>query len=163
MAGLNSFFLKSKRFCILESTVDLHPRQISEVKNKYELRVDIQGVPVNMEIKWRLLYRLRSMRHFYMNTIIAVFQFSHLMSKTRAPGLEIFKMRSTIFVFTKLTKIYFKICTNFNLFNKSKLSKFFSSSFKTQERCWPLSFKLVRRLRTASFLHLLCHALNIRN
>ena len=119
----NSFFLKSERFCILKSTVDLHPMQISEVKNKYELRVNIQGVPLNMRITWRLLYRLRSMWHFYMNTIIAVFQFTHLISKT--PGLEIFKMRSsTIFVFTKLTTWYISkyVQTSIYLINKNCLN-----------------------------------------
>ena len=40
---------------------------------------------------------------FFMNLIIAVFQFKHLISKT--PVLEIFKMWSTIFVFSKLTEI----------------------------------------------------------
>ena len=43
------------------------------------------------------------MRHFFLNTIIAVFQLKHLKSKT--PGLEIFKMWSTIFVSSKLTEI----------------------------------------------------------
>ena len=57
----------------------------------------------NMGIQWRLLYRLRSMRHFFINTILAVFQLKHLISKT--PGLEIFKMWSTLFVSSKLTEI----------------------------------------------------------
>ena len=43
------------------------------------------------------------MWQFFMNTIIAVFQLKHLTSKT--PGLEIFKMWSTIFVSSKLKKI----------------------------------------------------------
>ena len=64
---------------------------------------DGKGVSINMGIKWRLLYRLRSMRHFFMNTIIAVFQFTNLILKK--PGLEIFKMRANIFVSSKLTEI----------------------------------------------------------
>ena len=59
------------------------------------------------------------MWHFLMNTIIAVFQLKHPISKT--PDLDIFKMWSTIFVSSKLTEIL-QICKNFNLFNKSKLS-----------------------------------------
>ena len=43
------------------------------------------------------------MWHFFINTTIAVFQLKHLISKT--PGLNIFKMWSTIFVFSKLTEI----------------------------------------------------------
>ena len=56
-------------------------------------------------------------RHFFMNTIIAVFQLRHLISNK--PGLGIFKMWSTIFASSKLTEIL-RIWTNFNLFNKSK-------------------------------------------
>ena len=40
---------------------------------------------------------------FFMNTIIVVFQFKHLISKTT--GLDISKMWSTIFVSSKLTEI----------------------------------------------------------
>ena len=35
----------------------------------------IQGVPINMGIQWPLLYSLRYMRHFFMNTFIAVLIF----------------------------------------------------------------------------------------
>ena len=42
----------------------------------------IKDVPINMGIQGRLLCRLRSMRHFFTNTIIAVFQLKHLISKT---------------------------------------------------------------------------------
>ena len=42
------------------------------------------------------------MRHFFMNTISAVLRFKHLIPKT--PDLEIFKMRSTIFVSSKLNE-----------------------------------------------------------
>ena len=80
-------------------------------------KIMIQGVPINKGIQWRHLYHLRSMRHFYMNRFKAVFQLRHLISKT--PGLEIFKMWSNIFVFSKLTEIL-QNCTNFNLSNKSK-------------------------------------------
>ena len=68
--------------------------------------------------------RLRSMRHFFMNTI------TNISSKT--PGLEIFKMLSTIYVSSKLLEIL-QICENFNLFNKLKLSEYLISSsiFKT--------------------------------
>ena len=54
----------------------------------------IQSVPISTGIKRRLLYRLRSMHNFFINIIIAVFQLTHLISK--APGLQIFKMWSTI-------------------------------------------------------------------
>ena len=43
------------------------------------------------------------MRHFFMNTIIAVFQLRQLLSKK--PGLGIFKMWSTIFASSKWTEI----------------------------------------------------------
>ena len=43
------------------------------------------------------------MRQFFMNTIIAVFQLKHLISKT--PGLKIFKMWYTIFESSKLTDL----------------------------------------------------------
>ena len=59
----------------------------------------LQGVPINMEVQLRLLYHLQSMRNFFMNTIIAVFQFKHLKSKT---------LWSTTFIFEKFTEI----CTN---------------------------------------------------
>ena len=42
------------------------------------------------------------MWNFFLDSIIAVFQFKHLISKT--PSLEIFKMWSTIFVYSKLTE-----------------------------------------------------------
>ena len=80
-------------------------------------KIMIQGVPINKGIQWRHLYHLRSMRHFYMNRFKAVFQLRHLISKT--PGLEIFKMWSNIFVFSKLTEILKNLYTNFNLFYKS--------------------------------------------
>ena len=108
----------------------------------------------NMGIQWRLLYRLRSMQHFFMNTSIAVFQLKHFISKT--PGLQIFKMWSTIFVISKLTEILRS--RNFSLFNKSKLSYCLISSsiFKTQGR-----YTTVRH--TASFFYFLCYVIIIRN
>ena len=67
----------------------------------------LQSVPINIKIKWQILYRLRSMVDFLMSTIVAVFQLKHLMSKT--PGLEIFKMWSIIFISSKLTEILQKL------------------------------------------------------
>ena len=49
-------------------------------------------------------YSFTSMQHFFMNTIISVFQFKHLITKT--PGHEIFKMWNTIFVSSKLRKTF---------------------------------------------------------
>ena len=90
----------------------------------------VQGVPISMEIQWRILCRHWSMRHFYHeHVIIVVFQLKHLISKT--PGLEIFKIWSVIFI------------SNLNLFNKSKYL-ISSSIFKL----WNYE-KLVRN--TASF------------
>ena len=73
-----------------------------------------------------------SMCHFFMNTIISIFQFTHLISKT--PGLEIFKTLSTIFVSLKLAEILQNL-TNFNSFDKSKLSRIFDIflNFKTKK------------------------------
>ena len=59
----------------------------------------LQGVPINMGIKGRLL-------QFFMTTIIAVFQFKHLISE--APGLEIFELWSNI--------LYYKIDGNIGKF-----------------------------------------------
>ena len=60
------------------------------------------------------------MRHFLMNTTIAVFQLKRLISKT--PGLEIFKMWSTIFVSSKIIGDIAKfVNTNFNLLNQNCL------------------------------------------
>ena len=60
------------------------------------------------------------MRHFLMNTTIAVFQLKRLISKT--PGLEIFKMWSTIFVSSKIIGDIAKfVYTNFNLLNQNCL------------------------------------------
>ena len=67
----------------------------------------LQSVPINIKIKWQILYRLRSMVDFLMSTIVAVFQLKHQMSKT--PGLEIFKMWSIIFISSKLTEILQKL------------------------------------------------------
>ena len=50
----------------------------------------VKIVPINVGIL--LLYRLQSVRHFFIITIIAVFQFKYLISKS--PYHEIFKMWS---------------------------------------------------------------------
>ena len=91
------------------------------------------------------------MQHFFMNTSIAVFQLKHFISKT--PGLQIFKMWSTIFVISKLTEILRS--RNFSLFNKSKLSYCLISSsiFKTQGRYTTVRHSLVFSL----------YVINIRN
>ena len=81
------------------------------------------------------------MRNCFMSTIVATFQLKHRnrfslrCSKCGIPFLNLHNCMR-----------HCKICTNFNLFNKSIL--------KTHE-------KLVRR--TASFSHFLCNALKIRN
>ena len=62
----------------------------------------IQGVQINNK-HGNSVTTFIFMRHFFMNTIIAVFQLKHLISTT--PGLKIFKMRCTIFVSSKLTEI----------------------------------------------------------
>jgi len=80
---LHQVFFKENRICFLKSG-KLYKRK--SYINKLNL-FKIQGVPINMVIQWRLLYRLRYMRHFFMNTFIAVFQLKHLLSK--APGLDI--------------------------------------------------------------------------
>ena len=69
----------------------------------------------------------------FMITINAVFQFKHLISEES--GLENFKIWSNIFVLQNWRR-YWKICTNVNLLNKSKLSQYLISSFifTTQER-----------------------------
>jgi len=57
--------------------------------------------------------------HFSINTNIPVFQFKHLISE--APGLEIYEMWSTFYVFSKLTEILENLY-KCQLFHKSKLS-----------------------------------------
>ena len=81
-----------------------------------------------------------------MKTIIAVFQFIHLISKT--PGLAIFKMCSTLFVSSKLTEILQ------NLYKFQYISKL--SQYPGQ------LLRLKKCTYTASFLYFLCHAFNIR-
>jgi len=46
------------------------------------VQIMIQGVPINMGIQWRLLYCLRSLQHFFMNTILAVYQLKQIISET---------------------------------------------------------------------------------
>ena len=60
------------------------------------------------------------MLHFFMNTIIAVFQLKYLITKT--PCIKIFKLWLTNFVSSKIDIRYCKIFTNSNLFNKLKFS-----------------------------------------
>ena len=120
-------------------------RRLSAVKSLFQVH-QIQGVPINIGNQWRLLYRLRSIRHFFMKTIIAVFQFMHLISKT--PGLAIFKMCSTLFVSSKLTEILQ------NLYKFQYISKL--SQYPGQ------LLRLKKCTFTASFLYFLCHAFNIR-
>ena len=84
-----------------------------------------------------------------MNTIIAVFQLKHLISKT--PRLEIFKMWSTIFYLQNWRR-FCKIWTNFlvsNIFVNLEIqeSYFMKSSSGVQP----------------PFFYFLCHALYIRN
>ena len=57
----------------------------------------------NLHVQRLNLKVLKLKYTFLMNTIIAVFQIKHLILKT--PGLELFKMWSTIFVTSKLTEI----------------------------------------------------------
>ena len=63
----------------------------------------LQGVPIKMGIKWRFLFSLQSMWHFFMNTINAEFQLKHIISKT--PTLQILKM-SRICVSSKLMQSF---------------------------------------------------------
>ena len=74
--------------------------------------------------------------------------FTHLIPKT--PGLEIFNMRFTIFVSSKLVQILQNF-TNVNFFNNSNLSlQLTSSSICKHEKGRSFHEKLVER--TASFL-----------
>ena len=64
------------------------------------VQIMIQGVPINMGIQWRLLYCLRSLQHFFMNTILAVYQLKHLISETHWSWdfqNVVFHLPSTIF------------------------------------------------------------------
>jgi len=110
----------------------------------------VQGVPINMTI--------------FMNTIL---QYSSINILNRKWLVLRFSKWGLPFLNLQNWRRYWKICTNFNLFNKSKLSLYLitSSIFRTRERyigiCRPLSVKLVRR--TTSLLYFLCHSLNIRD
>ena len=58
---------------------------------------NLQGVPINMRIHWRLLYSLRSTRHFLHER-----NYCSSPAKTSSietPGLEFFEMWSTILVY----------------------------------------------------------------
>ena len=74
-------------------------------------------IPINMEINWRLLYRLCSMRDCFV-----VSQLKHLTLKTNSIGIS--KMGSSIFTFSpwKLTEI---------LGNLSRIH-----FIKNQQNCW---------------------------
>ena len=97
-----------------------------------------------MGIKWQLLYRF------------------HVQYRIRLV-LRFSKWGLPFFIFKIDGDIESKICTNFNLFNKSKLSLYqlYLRQLLKHKNGRPLYEKLVRR--TASFLYFLCHALNIRN
>ena len=72
------------------------PNQVNIDKRKNSLVLrnggwrSVTGCPNKHKNSVTNLYRLRFMRHFFMNTIIAVFKLKHLISKT--PGPEILKM-----------------------------------------------------------------------
>ena len=96
-----------------------------------------------MGIKWRLLYRLWSMRHFFKNTHHTYCSVPSQTSNIENAWSWDFHRGSTIFV-TSNWRRYCKIDGDIaklteilqNIFNKSKLSQYLisSSMFKIQER-----------------------------
>ena len=52
-----------------------------------DIQGSLQGVPINMNFSDDFFYRLRSMWHFFMYTIITVFQLKHLISKMPSPEI----------------------------------------------------------------------------
>jgi len=134
------------------------PNQGKYIFDNHKTQYQVLGVPTNMGIHWRLLNSLRSMQHFFMMKMIAVFQLNHITSKIH--GLKIFKMWSTIFFLQN----WRRYCTNFIYLNILSIKiVLISNIFVNLEDTRKVNHVMKSSSDVQPRFYFFCHALNIRN
>jgi len=79
-----------------------HPNKQTKITIKYIEKLSsvhcVQNVPINMGVKWRLLYRLYSMRDYFVSTILYKFNFISLeISEKRGLSFDFDIQHSKVF------------------------------------------------------------------